>query len=119
MTPSATARIPQSACWLTAPFTQGGLCPVLVRLAPIHQLVSRLADLMDQYEVRRPEIVERWLKGLNATGKGKPAPGRLLSRTHLPVSRQMVPGRMEHRGTAPKKQKRNLCVNFAISSFAS
>ena len=39
------------------------------------QLVSRLADLMDQYEVRRPEIVERWLKGLNATGKGKPAPG--------------------------------------------
>ena len=26
------------------------------------QLAMKMADLMDQYEVRRPEIVERWLK---------------------------------------------------------
>ena len=32
------------------------------------QLATKLANLMDQYEVRRPEIVENWLKGLAADG---------------------------------------------------
>ncbi len=32
------------------------------------QLASKLADLMDQYEVRRPEIVEAWLSGAKDEG---------------------------------------------------
>ena len=39
------------------------------------QLAARLADLMDQYEVRRPEIVRNWLAGKNANGTGAPPPG--------------------------------------------
>lgn len=39
------------------------------------QLATRLADLMDQYEVRRPEIVANWLAGRNADGTGTPRPG--------------------------------------------
>ena len=39
------------------------------------QLADRLADLMDQYEVRRPDIVENWLAFKNADGKGAPTPG--------------------------------------------
>ena len=32
------------------------------------QLAVKMADLMDQYEVRRPEIVANWLDGLSADG---------------------------------------------------
>ena len=32
------------------------------------QLAARMADLMDQYEVRRPEIVEKWLAGESVRG---------------------------------------------------
>ena len=34
------------------------------------QLVLKMADLMDQYEVRRPEIVANWLRGRPAGGDG-------------------------------------------------
>ena len=37
------------------------------------QLALKMADLMDQYEVRRPEIVANWLKGLSADGGEKTA----------------------------------------------
>ena len=39
------------------------------------QLAVKMADLMDQYEVRRPEIVENWLKGLAADGGETAASG--------------------------------------------
>ena len=32
------------------------------------QLAVKMADLMDQYEVRRPEIVERWVMGGGGSG---------------------------------------------------
>ena len=32
------------------------------------QLAAKMADLMDQYEVRRPEIVEKWLAGESVRG---------------------------------------------------
>ena len=35
------------------------------------QLAVKMADLLDQYEVRRPEIVANWLKRLSADGSGK------------------------------------------------
>ena len=35
------------------------------------QLAIKMADLMDQYEVRRPEIVERWLAGDGNGGRGE------------------------------------------------
>ena len=38
------------------------------------QLATALANLMDAYEVRRPEIVSNWLAGRNADGTGTPAP---------------------------------------------
>ena len=34
------------------------------------QLATTLANLMDQYEVRRPEIVDSWLAGRSAAGTG-------------------------------------------------
>lgn len=37
------------------------------------QLAVKMADLLDQYEVRRPEIVANWLKGLSAEGEARPA----------------------------------------------
>lgn len=39
------------------------------------QLAVKLADLMDQYEVRRPEIVANWLAGLDARGERTPKLG--------------------------------------------
>ena len=39
------------------------------------QLATTLANLMDQYEVRRPEIVANWLARRNADGTGMPVPG--------------------------------------------
>ena len=41
------------------------------------QLAVKLADLLDQYEVRRPESVANWLAGLNAKGAGKPEVGSI------------------------------------------
>jgi exonuclease V gamma subunit len=37
----------------------------------VWDLAVKLADLMDSYEVRRPDILESWLKGENAAGKGE------------------------------------------------
>ena len=39
------------------------------------QLADRLADLMDQYEVRRPDIVANWPAAKNSDGRGTPTPG--------------------------------------------
>ncbi len=39
------------------------------------QLADKLASLMDEYEVRRPEIVSNWLNGLNVSGLQPPEPG--------------------------------------------
>ena len=39
------------------------------------QLADKLAGLMDQYEVRRPEIVENWLAGGNAKNVNTPPAG--------------------------------------------
>ena len=41
------------------------------------QLAVKLADLMDQYEVRRPEIVANWLAGLDAKGAKTPKIGTI------------------------------------------
>ncbi len=40
-------------------------------------LADKLAILMDQYEVRRPEIVKRWMGGENAAGTGGCACGSI------------------------------------------
>ena len=37
----------------------------------VWQLAEKLAALMDQYEVRRPEIVWNWMSGKNAAGTGR------------------------------------------------
>ena len=41
------------------------------------QLAVKMADLMDEYEVRRPEIVENWLRGLPAEGRGQTETSRI------------------------------------------
>ncbi len=41
------------------------------------QLAVKMADLMDEYEVRRPEIVENWLRGLPADGGGQTETSRI------------------------------------------
>ena len=52
-----------------------GLEPVKVetkrQARMVWDLAVKLADLMDSYEVRRPDILESWLEGNSAAGKGE------------------------------------------------
>ena len=51
------------------------------------QLAVKMANLMDQYEVRRPEIVERWLAGGGGGGSGAPP---LVPRRSVPAGRRQA-----------------------------